>query len=151
MYDYYMTKKRAKFISCTGIEVNIPALTICPRWENYVIYPNPKKETEEDKDYIALCTLTSQNFIDYFWFYDPNRPDGGKEQQKLYDELAEHNPLFYEEYRNEEAMDVWLKYGELEDRGVGYKFNWNESLKDGPTFIMKNLLNCIKNRTLPNT
>ena len=94
MYDYYMTKKRAKFISCTGIEVNIPALTICPRWENYVIYPNPKKETEEDKDYIALCTLTSQNFIDYFWFYDPNRPDGGKEQQKLYDELAEHNPLY---------------------------------------------------------
>ena len=109
MYDYYMTKKRAKFISCAGIEVNIPALTICPRWENYVIYPNPKKETEEDKDYIALCTLTSQNFIDYFWFYDPNRPDGGKEQQKLYDELAEHNPLFYEEYRSEEAMDVWLR------------------------------------------
>ena len=34
MYDYYMTKKRAKFISCTGIEVNIPALTICPAFKN---------------------------------------------------------------------------------------------------------------------
>lgn len=145
MYNYYITKKRAKFISCSREEVNFPYFTKFKRSGDFLIYENKNKLSS------PLCSVNSQNFIDYFWFFDENRPDGGVEQQKLYDELAEHNPLFYDEYRSEEAMDVWLKYGELEDRGVGYKFNWNESLKNEPVFILKNLLNCIKNRTLPNT
>lgn len=137
-YSRYIVKKRMRAKAICG-PVNLRYGTILPVAGEYITTENGK----------PVCAVTSQNAKDYFWGYDPERPQEEIERQKSAAALMDAAPKDDGDALADPS-NPWRRYGHLDEiMGGASVWTWDSAVEDLPKETVDHLLRCVESGTWP--